>query len=149
MTTNLQTVIYPPEIQDAKRLKLRRGAAEMTFDPRIAVELAAQLRDPVEILASYGYSGRNAFILVSSPAFQVELKAALEQSVQGLSFRQRAKIMAPDVLEHAYDLATDKDVSPAVRLDAHKWIVKMADQEPKEDKSQNNNAFQLVINMAG
>lgn len=149
MTAHIQTVVYPPEIQDAKRLKMRRSVGEMTFDPRIAIELAAQLRDPVEILDTYGYSGRNAFNLVASPLFQAELKAAIEQSVQGLTFRQRAKLMAPDVLEHAYDMATDKDISAAVRLDAQKWIAKMADLEPKEDKSTNNNAFQLVINMAG
>jgi hypothetical protein len=147
VNANLQ-IVYPPQIPE-QRLALRRGASEITFDSRIPFELASRLRDPVEVLRGYGYVGQNAFNLVASPVFQSELKRNLEQVIQGLTFRARAKLMAPDVLEHAYDLATDKDVSSAVRLDAQKFIIKMADEEPREKKNDANNAFVLQINLGG
>lgn len=148
VNANLPQIIVPPEVATAPRVALRRSAADLTFDERIPAELAARLRDPMAVLKSYGYSGKNAFNLIASPVFQVELKRALEQFIQGLTFRTRAKLMAADVLEHAYDLATDAaNVAPPVRLAAQQWIAKMADLEPKEDKNTTNQAFQLVINL--
>lgn len=148
MNADLQTIVYPPETVDAPRVSLVRGASDMTFDARIPVELAARLRNPVEVLKTYGYAGKNAFNLVASPVFQIELKRSLEQLIQGLNFRQRAKMLAPDALEQAYTLAMDDDVSAAVRLEAQKWIAKMADEEPKEKKNETNQAFVLQINLA-
>lgn len=120
----------------------------MTFDPRIPFEMAARLKHPKDILRDYGFVGRDAFTLVASPLFQAELKRCLEELVaSGLSFRQRARMLAPDALETAYDLMTDNEVSPAVRADTAKWIAKMADVEPKEKSSGVNDRFVLQINL--
>lgn len=147
MPTRHVTTAFPP-IVDVPRRMMSRSAGEMTFDPRIPAELAARLKDPQEVLQEYGYTGKNAFNLIASPLFQNELKRCIDETVNGLTFQQRAKLMAPDILEHAYDLATDRELSPAIRLDAQKWIAKMADLEPKEDKASLNQAFQLILNLA-
>lgn len=119
----------------------------MTFDARVVIELVQEIRDPVDVLQEYGYVDRNAFNLVASAVFQTELHRCIEESSQGLSFRARARIMATDVLETAYNIALDKEASDAVRLDAGKWIARMGDLEPKEKKSDTNTAFVLNINM--
>lgn len=146
MNTHVQNP-QPPVVLAAPRVPLRRSAAQMTFDDRILIELVQGLRDPVEVLREYGYETRNAFNLVASPVFQAELKRHIEESAQGLTFRNRARMMATDVLESAYDIAMDNQASEAVRLDAGKWIARMGDLEPKEKKGENNNAFVLQINM--
>lgn len=147
MNTHVQTV-YPPVVTTAPRNMLRRSAAQLTFDDRILVELAQELRDPVLVMKEYGYEGRNAFNLVASPIFQSELKRQIDEAHQALDFRQRARLMANDVLEVAYEIATDTEASDANRLDAGKWIAKMGDLEPDDKKQGPNQAFQLILNMA-
>ena len=125
MSANYLPTTVSPAIADENRQRLKRSSVDMTFDARIPAELAARLRDPVETLRDYGYIDENAFNLVASPIFQIELKRSLEEHVLGLSFRQRAKLMGPDALEEAYSMMTDVDVSPAVRLESAKWVAKM------------------------
>ena len=147
MSTNIKLPVVVVSDDDEPRESLMRDADEMTFDQRIPMELAAQLRDPMLVLKEYGYTGDDAFHLVASPLFQGELQRCLEEISQGLTFRQRAKMMAPDALAAGHRLVRSRKTPPDVRLAAAKFIVNMADVVPKDDKAAPNQAFQLVIRL--
>lgn len=136
-----------PEITGVSPTEMKRGPESMFFDARIPYELAAQMGDPQAILAGYGFQGRAAFDLVASELFQKELRKQVEAfAANGLTFRRRAEIIADDALPHVYELIKDSTAPSATRLDAIKWVTRMAGLEPNE-KAATNNAFVLNIQM--
>lgn len=151
MTTYPQRSVNPPIAPDSQPFPVARAknSAQMAYDGRVLMELAQQLKDPVEVLREYGYIGENAFNFVASQMFQNDLKRVIEEMSQGMSFRVRARMMADDVLDSAYGIAMDMGGSEAVRLEAGKWIAKMGDLEPKDKNGGQNQAFVLQIDMRG
>ena len=106
-------------------------AVYKTQPERLAVELALKLDDPTAIFARHGYDAHQALALLQSPDFAALLeRVAKEVQEQGLSFRAKARVMAEDLLQHGYELATDELASAAVRADLIQWFSRIADLEP-------------------
>lgn len=105
------------------------------FDHRLCFELALAL-DPLEvILERYNVSPAQFEKLKKTPAFMqrvVEYRAEIK--AKGLSFREKAKIMAEDLLGTAYELIHHPSTPASVKADLLKAVVKFADLEPKDTK---------------
>lgn len=98
---------------------------------RLAMELALKLEDSQVIFQRHGYDAQGALALIETPAFAALLQSAeLEAREKGLSFRAKARVMAEDLLQHGYDIATDELASAAVRADLIQWMARVADLEP-------------------
>lgn len=150
--------IEVPIQRDARRLAERlpdgykpETAADMTFDPRIAYEIALGIDKPAGVFEKYGYSHERAAALVAVPVFIATIKKYQEEILAGgISFKLKAKIQAEDLLSHSYIIATDPEAPMAVRADLIKWTARMADLEPKNDKSSGPaGGFTLNISFAG
>lgn len=146
--------------REARRLAARfpegyepRSGADLTFDPRIAYELALGVTTPAGVFEKYGVSLEEAKRLIALPHFIQTVKVYKEELTEkGVTFRLKAKIQAEDLLTHSYVLATDPEVPAAVRADLIKWTAKMAALEPGEKDKGGGAAgagFTLNITFAG
>ena len=146
--------------REARRLSARlpegykpTSGADLTFDPRIAYEIALGLASPSEVFQRYGVTERRARELIANPVFVSTITKYKEEVAEGgISFRLKAKIQAEDLLSHSYILATDPEVPAAVRADLIKWTAKMANLEPDtKNKGEGGGGagFTLNITFAG
>lgn len=147
-----------PNEREARRLAERMpegyrpaSGAELTFDPRIAYELALGVNSAEKVFEKYGMDELEASMLVANPAFAATVKKYQEEVLaSGVSFKLKAKIQAEDLLTHSYLIATDPEAPMAVRADLIKWTARVAGLEPKEDKSSGPaGGFTLAITFAG
>lgn len=107
------------------------------FDNRFVFELALAL-DPVETtLERYHVDLATYEAYLRNPAFQAQLQRFRNDIFEkGLSFREKSRAMAEDMLKTAYNLIHDKDVPATVKADLIKWVAKVADLEPKANKNE-------------
>lgn len=124
------------DVYERERLPLgykARSVVDMSFDPRLAYEIALEIDDPVTVFERYGYVGSDAVALLKEPAFALTVKNyRSEITTSGLSFKLKARVQAEDLLMHSYNIATDPEAPASVRADIIKWTAKMAGYEPKE-----------------
>jgi hypothetical protein len=129
-----------PAQREARRFRARmpegyipQSGADLTFDPRIAYEIALGVASPSRVFEKYGVTLEVAQRMIATPHFLATIKKYQEEfAATGVTFRLKAKIQAEDLLTHSYVLATDPEVPAAVRADMIKWTAKMADLEPAE-----------------
>lgn len=108
-----------------------RDATEITFDPRIAFEVALDLEDIETIFEKHGFEFDAAAALCSNPHFARKVQLYRDEILEGgVSFRLKAKLQAEDLLATAYNMALDPNVPAAVRSDLIQWQARMADLEP-------------------
>lgn len=62
-------------------------------------------------------------------------------------FRDDAARHAKGALKVAADIMHNDELSPAVRLEAGKWLTRVADLEPKANAAGGNDQFSIVINL--
>lgn len=62
-------------------------------------------------------------------------------------FRDDAARHAKGALKVAADIMHNDELSPAVRLEAGKWLTKVADLEPKANPAGGYDKFCIVINL--
>lgn len=73
-----------------------------------------------------------------------------ELKEKGYTFKTKAAMQAEDLLADAYFIAKDCEISPAVRLDAMKWMAKVAGLEPDQRQAGtgvSGGGFQVNINL--
>jgi hypothetical protein len=143
----------------ARRLRSRlppgyepKSGADLTFDPRIAYEIALGIATPSEVFTKYGVPLDSARAMIGNEVFLTTLRKYKEEvTASGISFRLKAKIQAEDLLTHSYLMATDPEVPDSVRADLIKWTAKMAGLEPdaKDKSGAHAGGFQLNIMFAG
>lgn len=61
-------------------------------------------------------------------------------------FRTEAAKHADRALSVAAEIMDDPELSPAVRLEASKWLTKVADLEPKASPQSEAEKFSIIIN---
>jgi len=122
-----------------------------TNHERLACELALKMDSTEDVFARYGYTPEGAAELMESPAFTALLgRIGIEIRENGLSFRQKAKAIAEELLPTAFDIATDPLQSAAVRADLIKWAAKVAGHEPNpKEAPQGGAGFSLTLMFAG
>jgi len=128
-------------------------AAYKSQHERLAYELALKLDDSGEIFARHGYNGEQALALLETKEFPALLERVVEEvREKGLSFRAKARVMAEDLLQHGYEIATDELASAAVRADLIQWMARVADLEPAKKDGKDVGAgggLHLSITFAG
>ena len=146
------------DVREARRLTERlppgykpTSGAELTFDPRIAYEIALGMDTPGSIFEKYGLSELAAERLATAPAFAATVKKYQEEILAGgISFKLKARIQAEDLLTHSYMIATDPEAPMSVRADLIRWTAKVAGLEPTPDKGVGQaGGFTLNISFAG
>lgn len=129
-----------------------QDANALSFDPRLAFELALGVADARGTFAKYGYSQDQAVALLSDPIFGAKIREyKAEVTDKGLSFKLKAKLQAEDMLTVSYMLVNNSETPAPVRADLIKWTAKMAGLEPTpaQGTGQGSGAFQLSISFAG
>jgi hypothetical protein len=61
----------------------------------------------------------------------------------------KAATMAEDALTDVWQMLTNPEVNPSIRLDAHKHLSRLADVEPKRDAADQGGRFSVTINLPG
>lgn len=132
-----------------------KSATIVAWDPRLAFDIAMVGADKaMAVFERYALDQQSAIELLQNPVFQQQLKTyRAELEANGLTYRQKARILAEDLLPHGYDLATDVTVPASVRADMIQWMTKVADLEPAKasgkDIGVGGGAFSLSILFAG
>ena len=128
------------------------SASDLTFDPRIAYEIALGLDKASTIFGKYNVSPERAEALIKNSVFLGTIKRYQEEvQSSGISFKLKAKIQAEDLLTHSYLIATDPEVPYSVRADLIKWTAKVAGLEPTDKNAGAGGAaggFTLNITLA-
>ena len=106
--------------------------------------------DPWPVIAErYGITGAEYQRMVDWEPFKKEIERIQARlDAEGFTFKLKAGFMATDVLDKVYVDAKRPDITPAQRLEAAKWLAKMADYEPKAAQVQQSGGgfvFQIVL----
>lgn len=119
------------------------------WPPKMTFDLA--LGDsPETVCERYQITPEQYDRYIYHPAFRREVSEhQREIRENGVTFKEKAKVQAEMYLQDLDDLVTDTRVSPAVRLDAIKSVVKWAGFEPTKDANQTTNVpqFNIQINL--
>jgi hypothetical protein len=113
------------------------------------MELAFAI-EPAHVVADrFGYSSTEYGELAMQPWFQKELsKKQAELADQGWTFRAKMGMLAEDLLRDVYVSAKASD-SVSLKLEAAKYLTKIADLEPKAAVSSlpGGGGFMISINL--
>ena len=146
----------PSDLRQAAQLPANyenTGANEMTFDPRLAFELAVGVSNAADVFAKYGVPEADARRFVADPAFLMKIKQyRTEITETGYGFKLKAKIQAETLLTISHSLIHDPETPATVRADLIKWTAKMAGLEPATDKDGRGGGggrFELNISFNG
>lgn len=122
-----------------------------TKHEQLACELALGMDDPEVVFARYGYTPAQALEFTETPAFEAMLaRIGKEVRENGLSFRTKARVIAEELLPHAFQMATDPLTSSSTRATLIQWVTKVAGLEPKEakDDGRSGGGLNLTIQFA-
>jgi len=115
----------------------------------LIVGCAQGLEEPDEIAARFGLTGENWDQIKESKPFQLAVaakKADLEKN--GWVFRQKAAMGAEMVLEKVIVDLMSNETGTGMRLEGLKTLSKLANLEPKEDKTASAGpGFQIHIDL--
>lgn len=114
---------------------------------RVALEIAEGSQTPYAVLNREGYDEAQIDWLMQHEPFLAQIdrfRSELEKS--GYTFKAKTAMLAEYHLDTANLLIADNDTPPAVRLDAIKWLAKMAGLEPKDGQS-NGQQVAITINL--
>lgn len=122
------------------------------WSDRFALDLAMSLEgsgDAVEVLLEeYKLTPEDLEAFSLDPLFTQRLEQLRTQLKEnGLTFRIKAQAQAELVLDTAWRIIHDDDVSPAVRADLIKWVTKMANYEPTGKGETDTKGVSITINM--
>ena len=142
----------PTGTRQAQRLAALPAAYKSQHEC-LAYELALKLDDSAVIFQRHGYTGEQALALLETGEFPALLERVVQEvREKGLSFRAKARVMAEDLLQHGYEIATDDHASAAVRADLIQWMARVADLEPAKKDGKDTGAgggLHLSITFAG
>jgi hypothetical protein len=121
----------------------------LSIDPKFVFELAAGLEEPDHIAQRYHYITEAWESLKNDQNFMrvVESKRT-ELQKTGYTFRLKAALAAEDLLDEVYIGAKSVDASLSAKLEAFKYLTKIGNLEPKEDKQvATGPAFSIKIDL--
>jgi len=122
----------------------------LAYDVALALEGGLPSLDPV--VARHGVDPVEFVTLLDNPVFLKAILALREEiSVKGVVFQTRARSLAEDVLMTTHKLSRDPDVSPAVRHDCAKSVVRWAgyDKPDTSDALGADSGVTISINIGG
>ena len=126
------TWLEEDEKREARRLA--EIAEKAPWPARLPFDLAMDMDSAEETFERYGIAEAEATNLLANADFIATVKFWKEAIVkEGYSFKTKAKLIAEDLLETGYMLATDPGTNDSVRASMVQWFTKIAGYEPKKD----------------
>jgi hypothetical protein len=112
------------------------------------VELAIGMDPPMDVATRHGFSASDFQTLNNQPWFQRALTQKRQEVAEsGWNFKSKMSMLAEDMLLQTYRAASLSD-SPAVKLEAAKYLTKVADLEPRASaQAQAGGGFMININL--
>lgn len=123
------------------------------WSDRLAFDVALCLQDSGdmdEIMARHEIDADDMLRFQSDKQFLRRVRSYRDEITEkGISFRLKAKAQAEELLETTYLLIHNRDVSPAVKADLIKSVVKWAGLEPKNNETDAGGAggVKITINL--
>lgn len=97
------------------------------YPPMLPVELALRVSTPKKICEAYGITREEYQELIRSPAFQADLRRAVETVRRdGMSFKLKARLQAEELLKTSWALIHNGSIPPGVRADLIKFTIRAA-----------------------
>lgn len=121
-----------------------------SFDHKIAFELAQGFEPPEKIYPRYGMDKKEWDELRRTKTFRILVEHYLaEMSKDGTSFRNKAGVLAEELLFVAHSIAVNSDNGSDTRMEALKWLAKVSGKDESANKVPPSNAppFMIQINM--
>jgi len=121
-----------------------------TFDHKLAFELAQGFEPPEKIYPRYGLTRQGWDDLRRTKTFRILVEHYMaEMQKDGTSFRNKAGVLAEDLLYVAHSVASSTDNTPDTRMNALQWLAKVSgkDESGKKEVSTNTPGFMIQINM--
>lgn len=107
-----------------------------TLDPKFIFELASGIEEPAHVAKRYHYTEEAWQSLQQDESFRKVVEAKrTELQKSGYTFRLKAALAAEDLLDEVYLGAKSPDASLSAKLESFKYLTKIANLEPKEDKN--------------
>jgi hypothetical protein len=107
-----------------------------TLDPKFIFELASGIEEPAHVAKRYHYTEEAWQSLQQDESFKKVVEAKrTELQKSGYTFRLKAALAAEDLLDEVYLGAKSPDASLSAKLESFKYLTKIANLEPKEDKN--------------
>lgn len=123
---------------------------------RLAFELALLLEgsreDMTDVALRNGVTTKDLLLFNQDPAFLKQVQAyRAEIRDKGVLFKLKSRVIAEDLLTTTYGLIQDPLISPAVRADLIKAVVKWAGLDPKDTPQTGETAqgVRITINIGG
>jgi hypothetical protein len=142
-----------PEVDELEAFLALPDPTTADIPQELIWHIAAGLEDPEIVAKRFGYEGQTWEKLKANKPFQVAVAAqASEFEANGMTFKNKSKLIAADLLERLYALARHRDTSIVQLHDIFKTITKLADLEPKSEKNaaaDTGPRFSININLNG
>jgi len=122
-----------------------------TFDHKLAFELAQGFEPPEKIYPRYGLTRQEWDELRRLKTFRILVEHYMaEMQKDGTSFRNKAGVLAEDLLYVAHSVASSTDNTPDTRMNALQWLAKVSGKDESANKTPASNAppFMIQINLS-
>jgi len=143
-------------LQQAEELEAARLAeinAKGLWPARLPFDLAMEMGPAELTFEKHGLTEEQALALMKNADFIATIKFWRDQVIkEGVSFKTKAKMMAEDLLETGYMLATNPATADTTRANMIQWFAKVAGHEPKKDSEGGGgqgSGFTLTLNFSG
>jgi hypothetical protein len=120
------------------------------YPPQLVIDLAMGVDGTDYILDRYGLDQDELDLLECNPIFRAQLAEARKVvTTEGLSFKQKAKLLAEVHLETLNEMMYDPITPPATKLGVFQALMKGGDLEPKQKETAQGTqpTFALQINL--
>lgn len=127
-----------------------RTMSVVDVPPKMLLELAVGIEDPIVVAERYGYYGNQWDELLKYEPFMKAVEAKRQElNASGYTFRTRANILAQDLLEDIYCDAKKPDANAHTRLEALKFMARAGGiDQPAKDEVDNSAQFSITINLS-
>lgn len=138
-----------PDIPDEPLEYQWAPKAMMQIPSEMVVAMAQGLETEQEIAQRFGFTGESLAKLLAYPPFKTAVaQKKLELEKSGWVFRQKAAMQAEMLLDQVFVSAMNNDVGLMQKLEALKYLTKVGNLEPKEEKQANAGpGFSISINL--
>jgi len=120
---------------------------------RLALDLAMGIKPVAALLDDYGLSAAQMRQRMADPNYQAQIREyrRIWSSPMNAAERVRIKtaVMVEDGLTDLWQIMTNAEMNPSVRLDAHKHLTRLADVEPQRSADAGGSRFSVTINLPG
>jgi len=121
---------------------------------RLALELAMNIKNAQQICSEYDLPPNELrYRLNHDKQFRLQVAEYRQIWSHPTNAKERVQIktatMVEDSLTDIWQILTNPDNNPAIRIDAHKHLSRLADVEPKKDGVDQGSRFSVTINLPG